>query len=127
MADRIHTGVNKGGGVPPFRWTVQYLRIARDEAMKILDSHHAYMHIADQFKELAYEDDPSRSDIIDTRRIQNEEFLEIRDKGGPLEKLHSERSILSTKKIAGSLCWDLFRSRTMGLLRKDTLFACAVA
>ena len=81
---QLRIGVNVGAGFPPFKWAVLYQTCARREAMEVLPSEEAYQHIADQFKELARHEDPTHSDIIDVKKIRNEEFFELRDKGGPL-------------------------------------------
>lgn len=53
--------------------------------MKILSADQ-YEHLAQQFRELARQDDPSHSEIIDVKAI--EDYLELRDKGGILGKLN---------------------------------------
>lgn len=70
---------------PPSNWGVFYLAIARDEAQHLLDEAQ-YHHIADQFKQLASERDPTHSQLVDVRPI--EDFFELRDKGGPLGRLN---------------------------------------
>lgn len=84
-AKRIRTAVEVGQGIPPAVWTVEYLVVAREEAMKVL-TETRYHHLADQFRELARLDDPTRSDLSDLDAV--EDFYELRDKGGPLGKLN---------------------------------------
>lgn len=70
---------------PPLHWAVWYLAIARAEAQAILDDAQ-YHHVADQFKQLAEDADPTHSKIVDVRSV--EDFFELRDKGGPLGNLN---------------------------------------
>ena len=75
------------GEAPPrhYVWNVEYLSAARDEAMSILNEAQ-YHHIADQFKDLAEQAEPSRSETLSVAPV--EDFHELRDKGGPLGKLN---------------------------------------
>ena len=83
----IKIGVKEGGGKPPtFKWNVELLDQAVPEAMGFLDESQ-YAHLANQVRELTREDDPTHSDAIDIRPI--EDFYEIRDKGGVLGKLNA--------------------------------------
>ncbi|MGL4462288.1 MAG: hypothetical protein ACRDD1_17925 [Planctomycetia bacterium] len=82
----VKVGVQKGGGPPPgYRWSIQILDRAFDEAMSILDADQ-YDHIARQFRELASQEDVTHSDTVDVRPI--EDFHELRDKGGVLKRLN---------------------------------------
>lgn len=82
----IKVGVRAGGGSPPgYKWKVDVLDHAYREAMAIMDEEQ-YSHIARQFRELASEDEPTTSQTIDIRSI--EDFFELRDKGGVLKKLN---------------------------------------
>ena len=80
--------LRRGGGPPPgYRWNVEVLDQARREADEFLNDDQ-YEHLSLQVKELASQEDPTHSDTIDVRPIRNEEFLEIRDKGGVLRKIN---------------------------------------
>lgn len=80
----VKVGVKQGGGPPPgYRWNVQIVDQAYNEARNFLDSEQ-YEHMADQVRELAQQDDPTHSGTVDVRPI--EDFFEIRDKGGVLGK-----------------------------------------
>jgi len=83
----IKIGVKQGDGPPPgYQWNVDVLDSAFQEAMKFLDEAQ-YYHLADQVRELARQSDPTHSDTVDVRPI--EEFFEIRDKGGILGKINA--------------------------------------
>ncbi len=83
---QVKVGVVTGGGPPPgYLWNVEILNQAYDEAMDFLKEHQ-YEHLANQFRELARQTDPTHSDTIDVRPI--EEFQELRDKGGVLTNLN---------------------------------------
>lgn len=83
---KVKVGVVAGGGPPPgYFWTVEILSQAYDEAIDFLKEHQ-YEHLANQFRELARQNDPTHSDTIDVRPI--EEFHELRDKGGVLTNLN---------------------------------------
>lgn len=56
-----------------------------------------YEHLADQIRELAKEIEPSRSQTIDIRPIEN--FWEIRDKGGILGKINVTIYFFVHKKL----------------------------
>jgi hypothetical protein len=78
----IKVGVKEGGGPPPgYRWNVDVLDIAYEEAIAFLNADQ-YEHLARQVRELASQDDPTHSRTVDLRPIQD--FYEIRDKGGIL-------------------------------------------
>jgi mRNA-degrading endonuclease RelE of RelBE toxin-antitoxin system len=82
----IKVGVKEGGGEPPgYKWNVEILDQAFEEAMGFLDEDQ-YAHLANQIRELARQDDPTHSDAIDIRPVEG--FHEIRDKGGVLRKLN---------------------------------------
>lgn len=88
MAKRLRTGVNRQSGSGfdlAYEWGVFYLAQAREEAHSLL-SEAQYHHVADQFKQMALEAEPTRSPLVDVRPI--EDFFELRDKGGPLGKLN---------------------------------------
>lgn len=83
----VKVGVNVGAGPPPgYKWNVRLLDLAFEEAKGFLDDEQ-YDHLADQVKELAAQDDPTHSDTVDVRSI--EDFHEIRDKGGVLGKINA--------------------------------------
>lgn len=84
---KVKVGVRAGGGPPPgYSWTVRILDAAWREARDLLNDDQ-YEHIAGQFRELARQDDPTRSQMVDVRPI--EDFYELRDKGGILGKLNA--------------------------------------
>ena len=82
----LKIGVKEGGGPPPgYQWNVDLLDQAVAEAMSFL-TQEQYDHIARQVRELARENDPTRSATVDVRPIEG--FYEIRDKGGVLKKIN---------------------------------------
>jgi hypothetical protein len=83
---RIKTGVRRGGGPPPgYEWNVAILSQVRDEARAFLNEDQ-YSHVARQVRELAGQEDPSRSATIDIRPVGD--MYELRDKGGILGKIN---------------------------------------
>jgi len=82
----VKVGVQEGGGPPPgYQWNVEILNSAFDEAMTFLDGDQ-YDHLARQVRELARQEDPTHSQTIDVRPI--EDFHELRDKGGILQRIN---------------------------------------
>jgi hypothetical protein len=82
----VKTGVKERAGPGPgYRWNVNILDCAYEEARAFLNDEQ-YDHLADQVRELALQDDPTHSETVDVRPI--EEFYEIRDKGGVLYRLN---------------------------------------
>lgn len=82
----IKIGVREHSGPPPgYRWTVEVLDTAYGEAMAFL-TEAQYQHLSAQFRELASQDDPTHSLIIDIRAVEH--FYELRDKGGILGKIN---------------------------------------
>lgn len=82
----VKIGVQEGGGPPPgYRWSVEILDQAYDEAMAFLNADQ-YDHLARQVRELARQDDPTHSLTIDIRPV--EDVHELRDKGGILQRLN---------------------------------------
>lgn len=82
----VKVGVRQGGGPPPgYRWTVQVLDAAYQEAQRFLNEAR-YQHMAAQVRELAREDDPTHSVTQSVDAI--EDFHELRDKGGILGGLN---------------------------------------
>jgi len=82
----IKIGVRRSGGPPPgYRWTVEIVSQSFEEAMSFLNEEQ-YQHLAQQVRELALQDDPTHSQTIDIRPI--EDFHEIRDKGGILQRIN---------------------------------------
>lgn len=71
----------RNGGVPDFKRMVIVHDLSHREAMGFL-SEAQRRHLALQVQELATEDDPTHSDTVDVRKI--EDFYEIRDRGGVL-------------------------------------------
>jgi hypothetical protein len=83
----IKVGIKAGSGPPPgYLWNIDILDCGFEEAMEFLDADQ-YAHLAEQFRELAGQDDPTHSETIDVRPI--EDFYEVRDKGGVLEKINA--------------------------------------
>ncbi len=82
---KIRVGVKQGDGSPPYQRTVGILDFAYEEAMSCLEERQ-YDHMALQVKELARHPDPTHSDTIDVKKI--EDIYEIRDKGGPLGNIN---------------------------------------
>ena len=79
----VKVGVKEGAGLPPgFLWNIDILDGVHGEAMSFLDEEQ-YTHLASQFREMAREDEPTRSQTIDIRPV--EDFYELRDKGGVLK------------------------------------------
>jgi phage-related protein len=87
MADKpVKIGVRRGGGPPPgFRWSVQILDLAYNEARGFL-TEAQYQHMAAQVRELASESDPTHSQTQSVDAI--EDFHELRDTGGILGGLN---------------------------------------
>lgn len=82
----VKVGVREGGGPPPgYRWSVLILDIAHAEAREFLNEDQL-AHLALQFKELASQDDPTHSELIDVRA--EETYYKVRDKGGVLNRLN---------------------------------------
>lgn len=76
----LKVGVREGGGPPPgYEWSVGLIDFVCAEAVDVLGQA-GYDHLAMQVNELAMHPDPSHSNTIDVRPI--EDFFEIRDKGG---------------------------------------------
>jgi len=61
------------------------LELSTQEARGFL-SDSQYSHVAQQFRQLCREDEPTTSDVIDVRPIHD--FHELRDKGGPLGNIN---------------------------------------
>jgi len=86
MEKKLEVGVRIGGGPPPgYLWNVVILKVARKESLKFLDEAQ-YYYVAEQIKELAREGDPSHSETQSVDDLG--EFLELRDKGGPLGRIN---------------------------------------
>lgn len=81
----IKIGVREGQGSPPFEYSVGILDRAFEEAMNILNAAQ-YQHMALQVRELAMQKDPTHSETVDVRKI--DDFLEIRDCGGVLNGIN---------------------------------------
>ena len=75
---KLKVGVSIGGGTPPgYQWNVLYLAVARKEVMDVL-TESEYHHLVDQFKEMAYEQNPIDSPAAWVEPI--EDFYELKDK-----------------------------------------------
>lgn len=78
----VQTLANIGAGPPPgYQWSVVSLQFVRKERAKLFTELESN-HIADVVRQLAKEESPPLSELVDVRGI--EDFYEIRDKGGPL-------------------------------------------
>ena len=86
MAKRqIVTGVHRGGGPPPgYQWGIALLSVVKKEAECLTQAQRR--HLAMQLRELAGQDEPTRSDSISLDEI--EAFHELRDWGGILGDLN---------------------------------------
>jgi mRNA-degrading endonuclease RelE of RelBE toxin-antitoxin system len=83
---RNKVGVRQGGGPPPgYEWNVEILPQVRVEARAFLDDDQ-YAHISRQVRELARHEDPTHSDTLDIRPVQ--EMFELKEKGGILRRLN---------------------------------------
>lgn len=82
---QIRIGVKEGSSEPPYQWSVGILDVAFEEAASFLSEAQRH-HLAMQVKELARQGDPTHSDTVDVRAI--EDFHEIRDSGGILGGLN---------------------------------------
>jgi len=86
MAKTLKVGVQVGGGPGTgFLWHVNYLTVARKEAMAFL-SEEQYQHVVDQFCGLASESDPTRPVTVEVQAIES--FYEMKDKGGILGQIN---------------------------------------
>src|SRR5688572_10637525 len=82
----LKIGVVRGQGPPPgYQWNALIVDRAFEESRTFLNDEQ-YQHMANQVKELALQDDPTHSLTIDVRQI--EDFYEIRDKGGILQRIN---------------------------------------
>ena len=75
----------KTGRTGTTAWRLAYLEAARRDAKAFLDDDR-YAHVVQQFDVLAREPDPSHSEALDVRPI--EDFFELRDRGGILGKIN---------------------------------------
>lgn len=84
---KVKVGLKQGGGPEPgYKWTVEFLTIAEEEARKILARKDQYEHVVDQVRDLARQDDPTHPATIDVRQV--EDVYELREKGGPLGRIN---------------------------------------
>ncbi|MGD2095264.1 MAG: hypothetical protein PVH77_09690 [Phycisphaerales bacterium] len=67
------------------KWKLGYLEVAGKEGRKLL-SKEQYAHAVQLVEDLAYEDNPTKSETQDVRDI--DEFYELRDKGGILGRIN---------------------------------------
>ena len=85
---RVRIGVKEGQGPPPgYQWNAWKIDLADDEAADLLDAEQ-YEHMAGLVQELARQDDPTHSPTVSVRKMTPEQFYEIRDKGGVLNRLN---------------------------------------
>lgn len=85
---RLKIGVQEGGGPPPgYSWTALILDDAFHEAKGFLNDAQ-YEHMALQVKQAASEDAPTHSPVLSIRKIEDEDFFELRDKGGVLNSIN---------------------------------------
>ena len=79
-------GRPRGGGRPPgYQWGLEILDLSTQEARGFL-SDTQYSHVAQQFRQLCREDEPTTSALVGVRPI--DDFHELRDKGGPLGRIN---------------------------------------
>jgi hypothetical protein len=57
-----------------------------------------YSHVAQQFRQLCREAEPTTSDLVDVRPI--DDFHEMRDKGGPLGRINVRVFVLRPPRAA---------------------------
>ena len=82
----VKTGLRRGGGRPPgYQWGLEILELSTQEAREFLTDAQ-YSHVAQQFRQLCREAEPTTSDLVDVRPI--DDFHEVRDKGGPLGRIN---------------------------------------
>lgn len=82
----VKIGVKIGGGLPPgYLWKIDILDCAYEESCRFLDEAQRD-HVAEQFRELARQDDPTHSLTVDIKQINS--YYEFRDKGGVLQKIN---------------------------------------
>lgn len=80
---RLKIGVLQGSGPPPgYFWSVAVIDFVFEEAIPIL-TEPGYEHMAMQVRGLAAQADPTHSDTVDIKPI--EDFHEIRDGGSMFE------------------------------------------
>ncbi len=85
-SDEIKRGANVGGGPPPgFRWNVEYLTVAEDQARAFLTGAQVD-HVIEQFRSLAGEPHPTHPLTVSVDAVAD--FHELRVKGGPLGKIN---------------------------------------
>jgi hypothetical protein len=86
MEKKLKVGVRVGSGpAPGYLWNVILLDLAFRDAMKFLTMDQ-YCHLAEQFRQLARENDPTHSQTAQVRQIES--FWELRDKHGPLRNIN---------------------------------------
>lgn len=79
--ERFKIGVAKGAGpAPGYQWSVAIIDLVYEEAVPLL-TEVGYAHMSLQMRELAKQEDPTRSDLIDVQAV--DDFYEIRDHGSP--------------------------------------------
>lgn len=82
MAKEFKVGVAVGGGpLPGYEWNVWVLNCAFREIQGAF-SEVQYWHLVDQMKELARHGDPTHSNTLSIKQVEN--FYELRDGGGVL-------------------------------------------
>lgn len=80
---KLKTGVKTGGGPSPgYEWNIDLIDLVVKEGRDVLGEI-GYDHMSHQFRELARNEDPRRSDIVDVRSLGDgaDKIYEIRDKG----------------------------------------------
>lgn len=107
MAD-IKIGVKEGEA---YQWNVAIFNQAFDEAMEFLNEDQ-YAHLARQVKELAAQNEPTQSDTVDVRPI--EDYWEIRDKGGILKKINARIFFFMDKKTRTIVVLGAFKKDNDG-------------
>ena len=82
----VKVGVREGKGPPPgYEWNIDIIEPSHSESMSFLNKEQ-YDHVASQIRELARQVEPTRSQAIDVRSV--DDFYELRDKGGILQKIN---------------------------------------
>lgn len=86
MLKPLKVGLKAGAGpLPGYLWNVDYLSVARDEAMSFLNDEQ-YAHVVDLMRALASELDPSHPMTVTVEAVGD--FYELKDKGGILGKIN---------------------------------------
>ena len=108
----LHRLLTENGGPPPgYLWGVEAFPQVRHEAVKVI-SDDQFRHIADQVKELARLKEPSKSELVDVRRVDN--MYELRDSGGELRNLNVRLFFYIDKSRNVLVLLGFFKKKTDG-------------